>query len=240
MSLQAALTLEELTGRAATHVVAVEGGPVRLHRDVAAPYLALCAAGREAGLAISAVSGFRDFERQRQIWNAKYRGERPLLDRAGRPLDAAALTPRERVAAILLWSALPGASRHHWGTDLDVIDTAALAPGEQAHLVPEEFAAQGVFARLNRFLEARAGDFGFYRPYARDAGGVMPEPWHLSHMATAQAALAALSPTVLARALSGAGLEGESLILELLPELYARYVANVEPIPGAAPARANV
>ncbi len=35
----------------------------------------------------------------------------------------------ERVAAILVWSALPGASRHHWGTDCDVIDAAALPPG---------------------------------------------------------------------------------------------------------------
>ena len=34
--------------------------------------------------------------------------------------------------AILLWSALPGASRHHWGTDFDVFDRAAVPPDYRA------------------------------------------------------------------------------------------------------------
>ena len=70
-------------------------------------------------------SSFRDFARQLQIWNGKFSGERPMFDAGGRPARRGALSPRERIDAILLWSALPGASRHHWGTDLDLIDRNA-------------------------------------------------------------------------------------------------------------------
>jgi len=47
------------------------------------------------------------------------------------------------VRAILHWSALPGASRHHWGTEIDVIDRAALADGRKAQLIPAEYGADG-------------------------------------------------------------------------------------------------
>ena len=88
--------------------------------------------------------------------------------------------PRRSCGAILLWSALPGASRHHWGTEIDVIDRAALRPGQHAQLIPAEYCAEGVFGGLDRWLTEHAGAFGFFRPYDRDRGGVQPEPWHLS------------------------------------------------------------
>ena len=84
------------------------------------------------------------------LWNRKWRGERPLLDAAGRPLDPATLDDAERMDAILCWSAIPGGSRHHWGTDVDVIDAAAMPDGYQVQLVAAEYAADGVFARSRR------------------------------------------------------------------------------------------
>ena len=117
------------------------------------------------------MSSFRDFDRQLQIWNAKFSGARALLDAAGRPLDATALSPAARIDAILLWSALPGASRHHWGTDVDLIDRAATPAGYRVQLTPAEFAAGGPFARLHDWLEAHAARFGFFRPFRGDAFG---------------------------------------------------------------------
>jgi LAS superfamily LD-carboxypeptidase LdcB len=229
-----ALDSLELTGRAATHVGAVEGVPVLLHRDVAEPFLAMRAAARTEGIQLLPVSGYRDFGRQRQIWNGKFRGERELLGAQGEVLESATLAPAERVAAILAWSALPGASRHHWGTDFDLIDAAALAPAGRARLVPEEFAPGAVFERLDHWLARHAADYGFYRPYAMDRGGVRPEPWHLSHARTGQAALEALTEQVLGEALLGAGLEAEELVLGQLPQIYQRYVRNVDPVSAAA------
>ena len=39
------------------------------------------------------------------------------------------------------WSAIPGSSRHHWGTDLDVYDAAAVTPDYQVQLTPQEWKA---------------------------------------------------------------------------------------------------
>lgn len=220
----------ELTGRARSHVVELPEPRCTVHRDVVAPLLALVAAARaEAGIELAPVSAFRDFERQLRIWNEKYRGERPLLDRAGRPLDAGQLGADERIDAILAWSALPGASRHHWGSDIDVIDRAALPAGYRPQLVPDEYASGGVFARLEDWLAGALPRFGFYRPYARDRGGVQPEPWHLSFATVARPAVAALTVDVMREAIEGAAnegavIEGRARVLERIGEIRARYV----------------
>jgi LAS superfamily LD-carboxypeptidase LdcB len=217
----------ELTGRARTHVVELPDLQCVVHRDVAAALRALATAARdEAGIELAAISAFRDFERQRAIWNAKWRGERVLLDRAGRPLDAAALDADARIEAILAWSALPGASRHHWGTDIDVIDRAALPAGYRPQLVPQEYAPGGIFRRLDEWLTVSMGRFGFFRPYTRDTGGVQPEPWHLSHAATAQPACVALTVEIMVEAIAGADIEGAPRLIERMAEIRARFVAE--------------
>ena len=106
----------------------VLGGRIRCE---VLPFLTVLArAAQQAGFELAVASGFRDFERQKWIWDAKASGERPLLDERGQPLDARQLTDRERMWAILRWSALPGASRHHWGTEVDVFDRSSLPAGE--------------------------------------------------------------------------------------------------------------
>jgi LAS superfamily LD-carboxypeptidase LdcB len=198
---------------------------------VVAPFLALRAAARLADIDLVPVSSFRDFDRQLAIWNGKASGERELRDSDGQLMDALALDDDARVAAILHWSALPGASRHHWGTDLDVIDAAALPPGYRPQLIPEEYAPDGVFAQLNDWLDVHAARFGFYRPYATKRGGVQPEPWHLSHAQLAQAALAQYSADVLRAALQAAPVAARAAIDRRLPEILARYVLNVDAPP---------
>ena len=191
------------------------------------------AAARE-GLDLVPFSSFRDFDRQLAIWNAKARGERELRGADGQLLDALQLDDEARVAAILCWSALPGASRHHWGTDFDVMDAAALPPGYRLQVVPEEYAPEGVFGRLNAWLDAHAAEFGFYRPYTLWRGGVQPEPWHLSHAALAAAALQQFSIDILDEALARVELEGRVAVQRRLPEILTRYVTNVDPPPPAA------
>ena len=103
----------------------------------------------------------------------------------------------------LLWSALPGASRHHWGTDVDVIDARATAPGYRVQLTPEEYAPGGPFAPLGEWLEANAARFGFFRPFRGVLSGVQPEPWHFSFAPVAENARRALSPAVLQQGYRG-------------------------------------
>lgn len=229
----------QLTGRACGHVLALPEADCLLHPAAAAAWLAMRQGARAAGLELQAVSGFRDFDQQRAIWNAKFHGARPLLDRHSRPLPAQDLDERERVNAILVWSALPGASRHHWGSDCDVIDRSSLPPGESPRLLAADYAAGGRHARLAEWLAGHAASFGFFHPYDEDRGGVQPEPWHLSFAPVSAPALALMSVALLAEALAGAEIGGREIIMARLPELYAKYVAAVaEPVPAALAAAA--
>jgi LAS superfamily LD-carboxypeptidase LdcB len=217
----------ELTGQARTHIAEMADPACRLHVATAAPFLALRRAASAEGMDLIPVSSFRDFSRQLFIWNGKFTGERPMRDADGALLDARSLAPANRIDAILLWSALPGASRHHWGTDLDFIDASA-APEHQAQLTAEEFQAGGPFARLAAWLESCAPRFGFFRPYRGIRSGVQPEPWHYSFAPTAEKARRQLTPAVLHAAIAAAPLMGKELILPRIEELHARYVATVE------------
>ena len=218
----------ELTGRARTHVVEVEEPGCILHRDAVEPFLRMRAAAAGEGIDVVPVSSFRDFEAQRRIWNAKYRGQRTLYDRHGRPLEYSSLNSSELIDAILCWSAMPGASRHHWGSDIDVIDRAALPDPQALRLLPIEYSPAGPFARLNAWLDANMGTFGFFRPYRTDRGGVSPEPWHLSYASVASDALRGLTESVLRRALEAAAVDGKEELLLRLPEIGARYVTSVD------------
>ena len=233
MAETAIFTRDQLTGRARNHLSELTDPPCALHNEVVAPFLAMRAAAAADGIDLVAFSSFRDFDRQLAIWNGKFRGERPMQDRAGKPLDALILRPEERVAAILWWSALPGASRHHWGTDIDVIDAAAMPENYRLRLLPEEFAEGGIFHRLGAWLDANIARFGFFRPYGEYRGGVYPEPWHLSHAAISAAALERLTPGLIADTVRASEVLGREQLLAQLPEIYRRYVVNISPPPGA-------
>ncbi len=218
----------ELTGQARTHIADVADPPCLLHSQVVTPFLNLRRAALADGIDLVPHSSFRDFARQLGIWNGKFSGAKPMYDAAGVQLDAGALTPAERINAILLWSALPGASRHHWGTDVDLIDGRAPAAGYRDKLTRQAFAPGGPFAPLAEWLDAHAARFGFFRPFQGVRSGVQPEPWHFSFAPIAETARRALTPKILAEALSLAPLLGKELVLAHLDELHARYVANVD------------
>jgi LAS superfamily LD-carboxypeptidase LdcB len=218
----------ELTGRARTHVVETSGPTCTLHMHAVTPFEGLRRAARAAGIDLRAASSFRDFDRQLAIWNGKYSGTRALLDAAGQPLDPAVLSPEERLDAILRWSALPGASRHHWGTDVDLIDANAIAPGRAVQLIAAEYAPGGPFAPLLEWLCERAPRFGFFRPYRGEWSGPQAEPWHWSFAPLAEGARRKLTPAVLEEVLATAPILGKEVLLTRLDELHARYVAAID------------
>lgn len=218
----------ELTGRARSHVIELQRPACILHYEVVASFLAMRDAAASAGIDLQARSSFRDFDTQITIWNRKWRGERPLLDRQGRQIERARLSDADCVEAILHWSAIPGGSRHHWGSDIDVIDAAAVPPGHCVQLLPEEYAADGIFNRLSEWLEGCMHRFGFFRPYRTDRGGVSPEPWHLSYAPVASPALEALSLSALRQVIESSAIDGKPYLLARLPEIYTRFLLAID------------
>ena len=233
------LTELELTGRARTHVMQRDDLKAAIHVDALKPFLAMQADAARSGIDVAIVSSFRDFAAQQRIWDMKFRGERTLYGAGGEALDHAALDADALIDAILCWSALPGASRHHWGSEIDVIDAAAFPEGYRVQLVPAEAAPGGVFHALHVWLDENMARYGFFRPYRSARGGVAPEPWHLSYAAVSLPAARALTPAVVASAIATSDMLGKERVLARLTELHARYVANVDPpLSGSASALA--
>ena len=188
-------------------------------------------AAKVEGIDLQLVSSFRSFERQKAIWNKKWQGLLPLNTIENTQLDAATLNKVEKLHAIMLWSALPGASRHHWGTDIDVFDKAAVQIWEKTQhgkfqLVPNEYKTGGPCEALNIWLTKNAASFGFFRPYENYVGGVAAEPWHLSFEPIAQTVINYFSLDELKNALEQHSVYGLDTITANLPTIFKRYTLN--------------
>ncbi|WP_421251117.1 M15 family metallopeptidase [Aeromonas sp. 600584] len=221
------MTQEQLLGLDESHLMLVGQGPHRLTAATAAVFNDMQVAAAHAGFNLQPASSWRSFDRQLAIWNGKWRGERPLLDANSQPIDALQLSDEARLHAILRWSALPGTSRHHWGTDLDIYDPDCLPADTKLALEPWEYEAGGWFADLSEWLNDHMSDFGFFLPYAKPVGagsGVAYEPWHISFGPESRAQR--LDPTTLALCLQQADIEGKATILANLDEILDRYVTT--------------
>lgn len=172
-----------LTGQSAAVMERVaEGQDFLLHAEVLPHWENLTKQARAAGFCLQIASAWRGFDRQQIIWNGKATGQRLVLDEHGEPMGIAQLSDDALLFAILRWSAIPGCSRHHWGTDLDVFDASAVTQDYSVQLTTAECIDCGPFAPLHTWLDETLQEKGavFYRPYAEDNGGVAPELWHLS------------------------------------------------------------
>lgn len=227
----AIISSEQLLGLDDAHVVMVEPswclGECRLHPDAIAALALLRADAQVAGFDLRVVSGYRSFERQAAIWNAKASGARPVLDEFEQPVDTRSLDDAALVLAILRWSALPGASRHHWGSDLDIIDAARLEPGQPVELLARDTRDDGAFAPLHRWLDERVPRglaHGFFRPYTGSGCAVAPEPWHLSYAPLAWQCQRSLDAAALATACRQARLALRPAVELVLGQILRDYV----------------
>lgn len=169
-----------LTGRDESFLV--EFNHHLLHPQAAKAFEQLQKDAKKAGIQLAILSSFRSFERQLSIWERKLRGELPIYNENSKAIDQSA-SIEEKISGILKWSAIPGCSRHHWGTDIDVFDANKIA-AKEVKLIPAEAMPGGPSYELDQWLEYQIKinqSYGFFRPYSDDIGGVAPEHWHLSY-----------------------------------------------------------
>ena len=211
-------------GLSQAHIHVRDG--VQLQSEVLNALDALVIDASKAGIDLAVASGYRSCERQSLIFNGKLRGERVVLDDNDCALDREQHSTSEWLYAILRFSALPGTSRHHWGTDLDVFDRAALR-GDLQLTVSE---SKAVFADVHAWLDERMAkdkSYGFFRPYAIDRGGVSPEPWHISYAPLSTAYESTLTPTLWREVMAELGgvLDALPVIDSHLESIFDRFVA---------------
>lgn len=161
-------TLEELMGKAD---IELSGEGINLRPEAHEAFVRMKRAAYQDGIDISVVSSYRSYERQRSIFERKYI---EYTDEDG-------MEPLAAIDKIIEYSTIPGTSRHHWGTDIDLIDASKPAEGDV--LDPDKFMEGGPFADFLNWMQARSEDFGFYLVYTDNAKrrGFKYEPWHYSY-----------------------------------------------------------
>ncbi|PKI18026.1 M15 family metallopeptidase [Colwellia sp. 12G3] len=200
---------------------------VAIHQGMKDAFELMVSAAKDDAIELKIASGFRSFDRQLMLWNNKFSGKTSIKNSAGDLVSSKHLSPLELVHSILLYSALPGASRHHWGCDIDIYAPNLLAKDYQLQLEPFEYSEQGPLAKLSAWLVKHAHQFGFYFPYARFQGGVAKEPWHLSYWPLAQQYQQAFDVELLTQTLNKSAILGKQAIIENIDDIAKRYINNV-------------
>jgi Domain of unknown function (DUF4157)/D-alanyl-D-alanine carboxypeptidase/Succinylglutamate desuccinylase / Aspartoacylase family len=118
---------------------------------------------------LTIVSGFRSFKDQARITSDAL--HKQALFRAT-STDAEI---QQAILNVMQTISVPGFSRHHWGTEIDVVSATRT-----------DWEGKGKFVPLIPFLTNEAPKFGFFNPYSdQRLSSTLPhyqnEPWHLSY-----------------------------------------------------------
>ena len=222
------LTPDMLTGKSREHLVNLPT-PYSPHHFLQAKamkaFQGLQQSAVKNGFNLQPASSFRDFARQQLIWNGKFNGERKVHDDVGNALDLSRLDDWQKSQAILRWSALPGASRHHWGTEIDIFDPDLLPEGQSLQLEPWEYEKGGYFFELSEFLTENLPHFDFSLPFIQMPAEkkIGREPWHISYMPLAEKAKQLFSAEVLLQAWEKEEIGGKATLQQHLPQIFEQY-----------------
>ena len=125
------------------------------------------------GIRLQIRSATRNFNYQKGIWEAKWTGAKLIEN--GENLSQTTPDAKERALKILRYSSMPGSSRHHWGTDIDL------------NSFDNSWFEAGPGLNIYTWLSKHADDYGFCQPYsAGRQAGYQEERWHWSYMPVSQ------------------------------------------------------
>ena len=204
------IDLDILQGKTSKHLV---GDSILLERETFKAFKKLKNAALNDGLKIKIVSGHRDFERQTLIWNSKFIKFTKEFK----------LTPEEAIIEIIRFSTVPGTSRHHWGTEIDIIDEEF--KNEKNPLISEKYESGGIFNKLKCWMDLNSEKFGFYLTYTNNKlrKGFEYEPWHYSYLPVSKKYLSKFLEIDIVEVISKVDIEGKELFSD---DFIANYINN--------------
>lgn len=123
------------------------------------------------GVSLQIRSAARNFVYQKGIWERKWKGETILSD----GVNATQIQDeKDRALKILLYSSMPGTSRHHWGTDIDL------------NSFNNSWFESGEGLKVYNWLLQNAPNYGFCQVYTAKGEarpfGYEEEKWHWSYL----------------------------------------------------------
>lgn len=144
-----------------------------MHKEAYEAFKKMHAAAKKDGVQLTILSGARNYESQKGIWERKW-GERKAKD------------DLSKAKSILEYSSMPMSSRHHWGTDIDL------------NSLNNDYFSSGKGKKEYEWLVANGPKFKFCQVYTENdndklcgAGaadkkvsreGYRLEKWHWSYM----------------------------------------------------------
>ena len=148
---------------------------IYLRKPAYEAFVRMARAARQEGVALRIISATRNFAAQKRIWEAKWKGRRKVN---GQVLNIMVPDPKQRALKILEYSSMPGTSRHHWGTDIDL------------NALTNRYFTKGKGKRVYDWLQAHAAEYGFCQVYTAISeerpGGYHEERWHWSYLPLAR------------------------------------------------------
>ncbi|WP_341221909.1 M15 family metallopeptidase [Polaribacter atrinae] len=177
---------------------------IYLRKEVLEAFLQMNAAALKEGISFTVISGTRNFDHQKRIWNYKWNDKYKNFP------------PLERAKKILEFSSMPSTSRHHWGTDIDI------------NSLTNSYFEKGKGLKEYNWLLKNAHTFGFYQPYTSKKNGrtgYSEEKWHWTFLPLSSLYLKYYNATVGLEKING--FEGFSYAKEL--NVIEEYVNGINP-----------
>lgn len=213
---EARFSIEKIMGIDSSHLASYSN--ILLEFETLQAYRKMKESAALDGIQLQTITGFKSFEYERAIFEHEYFTH---LDKGYTALDA--------YHQISHYTPIPGASRYHWGTEIDVVDLNVNIP--HGYVIDEEhYLEGGMFHQLTEWMENNAHLFGFYLPYTDDAyrKGFAHEPWHYSYQPTASRILKKINVHELTQEIHIQQIEGlDRIPNSFLPNYIEEYVFEV-------------
>ncbi len=163
-----------------------------MRKEALAAHQRMRKAAAQDGVTLKIMSAARSFNHQKRIWEGKWTGQRTV---EGKNMKSTFSNTAERARFIMKYSSMPGTSRHHWGTDIDINSFS-----------PSYFDA-GKGAREYGWLVDNAHKFGFCQTYTEKGKerphGYEEEKWHWTYVPIAKPLLIFFKKNVTAADMKG-------------------------------------
>ncbi len=164
-----------------------------MRRDAYESFKKMHRAAAHDGITLTIRSAARNFEYQKGIWEKKWTGKRKLSDGTNAAKDIN--DDIARSLKILEYSSMPGSSRHHWGTDIDL------------NSFDNEWFEFGEGLKMYQWMEKHAKEYGYCQVYCKKGehrtGGYNEEKWHYSFMPESEGILAFANDNVQLKDIAG-------------------------------------
>jgi zinc D-Ala-D-Ala carboxypeptidase len=185
-----------------------------LRKEAYAAFVKMETAAEKEGIKLKILSATRNFNRQKKIWEDKWNGLQKVED--GTNVAKSIKDPVARAKKILLFSSMPGSSRHHWGTDVDF------------NYLSDDYFTHGQGKKIYAWLQNNAASYGYCQPYSDKSegrSGYQEEKWHWTYMPLSKGFTEAARLRLKDNMISG--FDGSETAVEL--EVVKNYVLGINP-----------